>query len=86
MIASDSIDNSKQTLKTAKAVLELNSLFNDLNNFKEVPVVLKTILKKYIHIDWLGLYQASPNSSFAVITNNSLSFNWEKLYQTIACC
>ncbi len=47
------MDNSEQKLKTAEAVLELNSLFNDLNNFKEVPVVLETILKNISH--WTGL-------------------------------
>ena len=76
--------HEKQKLKAAKAILELSSLFNDLNNFQKLPVILETILKKYIPIDWLGLYHSSPDSSLTVTTNPSLPFNWAELYQKIA--
>ena len=84
MIAFESMNDEKEKLKAAEAIIELHSIFNDLNNFKEIPVVLEKVLKNYIHIDWLAFYQNSQNDFGPVTTNKSLPFNWGELYQAIA--
>ena len=77
------MNDSKFILKTTKAIIELNSHFKDLNDFKEFPIILEAVLKKYIPIDWLAMYQISHNMIQTVTTNKSLPFNWDKLYPEI---
>ena len=70
--------------QTAEAILELNSLFSDLDNFKEFPALLETVLRKYLPVDWLSMYQASLDSNITINTSPSLPCNWEELYKEIA--
>ena len=79
------MSNSKEKLKAAEAIIELHSIFADLNNFKEIPVALESVIKKYIQLDWLAFYQDSHNDfPLVATTNKSLPFNWGELYQAIA--
>ena len=77
------MSNLNLNLKTANAIIKLNSYFKDLKNFKEFPIILETVLKNYIPIDWLAMYQASHDIVQTVTTNKALPFSWNELYSKI---
>jgi len=68
-----------------RAIVELSRLSCDINDFTTYPELVESVLKKYIHIDWLLMCQVLESGGGATITTgDALPYNWNDLYQEIA--
>lgn len=70
-------------LKTADAIIELNSSLADVSDYRDLHTVLETVLKNYFHIDWLAVYSAINGKIDNAVTGDALPFNWGVLYKEI---
>ncbi len=73
-----------ETDSCSEVIIELSQRLNELRNYEEVPVILKSVLEKKMSFDWAAVYcMTSANEIEKIIASPGLSFDWVKLYPAI---
>jgi len=70
-----------QKEKTAEAVLKLHAAILEINDYREFPIIIESIIKQLFPIDWMGVgIFCESKEDYNVVTNPALPFDWHKNY------
>jgi DNA-binding NarL/FixJ family response regulator len=75
---------SKHSDNLSEAVIELHRRLPTLDDFDEVPELLKSILARHMNFDWAAVYCLSTSNDIEKIcVNPGLKCDWERLFTAI---
>jgi DNA-binding CsgD family transcriptional regulator len=78
------MNSLKLKAKAADAIVELHASLLHLQNYRQFPLLLESVLKKMFPVDWLAMFSFGTGAKpYNIVTNSSLPFDWNEKYATI---